>query len=1057
MAALLNLNAGEYLTFPVFTPTDAANWSFSIDFETPTDILSDQTIVGHTEVSANRVVKLYIRDGFIGVLHSTKWAVDGFIQFKARPNTRYKLRATFSGNQIRLYAFGEIVAQEGGRNLSLKQGMQHISTLMSSASQGSRLVRGDTKIYSFEIFDDADSTILVRSYDIAASIEHNEIIETVSNQNATPQSFTLSEGKFTEFYDWGDLQTQNYGLALPKYHYAEFEKPTIGAWAFRIKVYIPELGGQVRLISSKGESGDTRFYARMSGTGAINAHIESPTGYKTITTSLKMKVGYNEVIFFVDFRNGGYMRVGINDEFEGAVVTNANFEGIYNNLGDNFAINGAMFTGGFTGGDNIIAKFIELAIFRWDGASRFLGACWDVFDFNQPNYYENTLLSVIGKRLITSNWNLTGRRSGGPVEEGGRIVGYQMSRDHYVDTEITESMTDYEIDWVGVPEYFDSGDNGSEGIWQALWHKQEDGQIYLSRANEFRFYVKSQGVWRNITLALPPAGVRLNIKTIVTPTKSEIYFDGVLVGSVSYPKRTAVRSDRLRINRRSDNTREDQGGIWMGESLKITCHNNPSLSRDFDFSKMTESHLPDSLNGQHATLHKDSHYGFVKVSEREIFTDVDYPKLSDFVTAQLTNPNPMVYKNGKGLESLKDFKAFIDWVNLPEEFHTAVTTGQEFIIATDPLGVNRLPVDLRHYDPVQSLFKAWTRMHEYGNGKIWILYGKEGFTQPAFEEPFGELAVWDDEESVFHLSQSPSNETHYYHNSAGNRKGSGRNFISSDKNILSPVGYGTKFGNDRYFIAGLTTFVDNFMFTAWVNTYSASVDGRIMSVMEWDKRYNDGKDIALWTDKDNGGLGYAAAVRYTGSAGDDLRSGEYHSNVVLDEWQHVAVHIFVGGIALWVNGVEQFRKLTTKTFDFATWNNLQLAKLWTSDSNAHYPGSIATARVSKHARVESLSFEYANQSDPASFWQTGTPEDATGTDFARRVQLTGMTQKTQLPTIGQERDTLIIEDLDASAETLELIEGQSKIFRRAKIGGIDATSAEGEILIDESEVGDVKG
>lgn len=1057
MSALLDLQAGEVLTFPFFTPTDAANWSFAIDLETPEDITTDQTIIGLTKSSASRVTKLYIKKGSLGILHSSNWTEEGMVQFKVAPSTRYQIRGVYQGTTIKLVVFKQIVAVAENRDLAARQGDYHIGVLGGADIRGVMPHQG-IKVYSFEIFDDAESTISVRKYDPSASLNQPDLIDTTSGENATPVGFDLAEGRIVQFYDWGDVQVHNYGLTMPKNNYAEFEKPPFGAWAFRIKVFLPSVDGQVRLIANKGESADVRFYVRMNANGAINAHIESPTGSNTISTSLKMVAGYNDVIVYLDFKSEGRMMFNVNGDLESAVMTNADFESVYDQLGANFALNAVMFTGGFAGGDNIIAKFTELAIFEWDGIGDSLGPCWDVFNLNQPNYFKNTLLSEIGRRPMTSSWSIESRNLGGLYENEGKVEGFKFYKNAFANTGIDSIMTDYEITWVGIPDYFDDNDNVESR--QILWHKENDGQIYLSRENMFKFFVKVNGEWKNIIIERPPKNVEIEIRVVVKPTVSRIFFDDVLVGEVNYETINATENFPLRINRHSGLYRDAQCGIWKGKSLSIKCYNNPALDREYDFSKIENTSLPDVLNGQNGTMvYSTDEYGFVRVQEREVFTEADYPLLNDFISSQVTNPNPVTYKNGKGVESLKDFKAFIDWVNLPDDFATLVTTGQEFIVATDPLGVNRLPVDFRHYDPEQALFKAWTRMHEYGNGKIWILYGKEGFTQPTFEEPFGERAVWDDEESVFHLSEPQNNEQYNFKNSANENHMTGYFFQDKDPKPLSPVGYGASFGSDRWTSGRIESFADAecFAFSAWVNVYNDTKDGRIMSVIEHSDRYAKGQDIALWSDIGNSKFGYAGACRYVNSSSDDLRLGEYSNDILLGQWQYLYFLIYRGGIEIWVDGEKQGEKLTTKDFDFDRWDRLQLGRLWSQGNGGQFPGYMATARLTRSSRNDKMPFEYANQKNPATFWKTGEPEDATGTDFARRVQLTGKPVVTDLSTVGGENETLIIEELDAGSETLNLLGSQSKIFRKSKLGGVDARNADGEILIDESEVGDVKG
>lgn len=193
-----------YVSFPSWIPTSSDNWSFEVDFETSSDITSDQFVLGN-EVETSRVWKLFIRSGQIGILHQSLWAGSGFIQAPVSANTRYKVRGEFDGSDIRLFFDGVQVDSVTGRNLLITDGVTHLSVagVRAANTTGNKLSAG-TKLYSAKFYNDAAQGTLARSYTKETLVGSNdtEYTEQANSQHGTLVNFPTDDSQWI-FYDDG--------------------------------------------------------------------------------------------------------------------------------------------------------------------------------------------------------------------------------------------------------------------------------------------------------------------------------------------------------------------------------------------------------------------------------------------------------------------------------------------------------------------------------------------------------------------------------------------------------------------------------------------------------------------------------------------------------------------------------------------------------------------------------------------------------------------------------------------------------------------------------------
>lgn len=150
-----------------------------------------------------------------------------------------------------------------------------------------------------------------------------------------------------------------------------------------------------------------------------------------------------------------------------------------------------------------------------------------------------------------------------------------------------------------------------------------------------------------------------------------------------------------------------------------------------------------------------------------------------------------------------------------DTFWNAVQNGGGDVrICENPDGTNQLPVEVVSLDNGARTCAIWTRKITYsGTGNLYVFIGKAGETQPPVTDPFGRNAVWVDYAVVYHFSELAAP----FIDSTGN--GSSIDSVSDvTTNVSAQVGRGVKSGTNPVINAPSpsTQPIDDITISAWV-------------------------------------------------------------------------------------------------------------------------------------------------------------------------------------------------------------------------------------------------
>ncbi|MEZ7225981.1 hypothetical protein NO989_04270 [Alteromonas sp. DY56-G5] len=308
--------------------------------------------------------------------------------------------------------------------------------------------------------------------------------------------------------------------------------------------------------------------------------------------------------------------------------------------------------------------------------------------------------------------------------------------------------------------------------------------------------------------------------------------------------------------------------------------------------------------------------------------------------------------------------------------------GGDVRICTDVTGTNQLPVEIISLDNVAQTCVIWTRKATYaGTGELYVFIGKAGETQPAVTDPFGRNAVWSDYLLVWHGQDIAGAIV----DSSGNQ--SNASVTGSVSNAAGAFGYGQSFAFDgsagRVGLSGNLSGIQGNTETAL--TYQANV--KLSSPPTTNQSIigstiDDGSAIAAsWMMADN----------------DDTVSGQSDTFILAPNGRserfgvggnsaNTSSHMLHG---LWANGSAGGEALdgSEKYLDgtFVTSNPISEASGFVNlHANFEVGGSADFATSPINGVIDEVRFrigllsqsfiatEYANQSDPASFFGTPT-------------------------------------------------------------------------------------
>lgn len=318
------------------------------------------------------------------------------------------------------------------------------------------------------------------------------------------------------------------------------------------------------------------------------------------------------------------------------------------------------------------------------------------------------------------------------------------------------------------------------------------------------------------------------------------------------------------------------------------------------------------------------------------------------------------------------FVALLTEANLPSEIWSiAKNGGDDLVICTDSNGNGRRPIEVVKFDRATQKAIIWFRFDTFNSStSVWLFYGHPDAVQPDVAEPFGRNAVWVDLDAVFHLNEASGD----FINSVGD--GNDATVASESGVTRGATGVLAACvdldGNQNAIIPQGSYWNDLF------NTHTISAWCEINGE-------NAGPNIIL----EEGGIVNGAYIVYRPNP-DTFNYGvrvEYSTYELSSTTTFAPNSGFIkvvgtfdnGVIKLFINGVLE----DSLTIPYSSIpDHLNSAGIGSVNSSASVDagtpwfGKISHVKRRQSTTSESFeSTEYANQSDPATFWSTGTPED----------------------------------------------------------------------------------
>lgn len=320
--------------------------------------------------------------------------------------------------------------------------------------------------------------------------------------------------------------------------------------------------------------------------------------------------------------------------------------------------------------------------------------------------------------------------------------------------------------------------------------------------------------------------------------------------------------------------------------------------------------------------------------------------------------------------TLSGFVALVSLDNVPVEAvdagsNSALNGGGDLRFSTDDAGVNQLPLEVVSYvtDATEGnrSCQLWIRFPTYASGtrEVYMFYKKLGETQPAVTASFGRNEVWQDRFLITHLESTSAIDS------------SGNNILTAGSGV-SLVTDGAALGNGNAFdgtINGQYSAPDSNVFDAvnisisvWIETTASTpVNARIFGKQN---NYNfivrtNALYCELWTD---------GGVKTFLLSGNNLTVGT----------RYLAALDYDGtDIKYYINGSE----VGSSTVSGGNLNfggdSAHIANR--GGSSESLPAELFLLDGCAESKSAAMySSEYDNQSDPVTFWTTGTPETPSG-------------------------------------------------------------------------------
>lgn len=298
-------------------------------------------------------------------------------------------------------------------------------------------------------------------------------------------------------------------------------------------------------------------------------------------------------------------------------------------------------------------------------------------------------------------------------------------------------------------------------------------------------------------------------------------------------------------------------------------------------------------------------------------------------------------------------------VNLPAEIWSrAENGGGDLRVCLNSDGTSQLPLDVVDFDTVAETAVLWFRFPSFVSGEsVWLFYDKTGENQPAVTNTFGRNAVWQDYEIVSHDGVSES---------TGNATPSAFNTTSGDVTVL---GESARFNGSSsrvdFTLPSAPAATATWYIQAVAKTVNTSANKTVFGVA--DSTVSSDQDRLVISNNQANVSDFNGTGSNMGGTVTDVTAFN-HYGFYLDQSTGPNARLFLNGSEL----ANDF----TASGDATAFNTVSLGVTADSTPLWWFDGDIQELRVNYNTPGDSrIATEYANQSNPASFWSTGTPED----------------------------------------------------------------------------------
>jgi len=329
--------------------------------------------------------------------------------------------------------------------------------------------------------------------------------------------------------------------------------------------------------------------------------------------------------------------------------------------------------------------------------------------------------------------------------------------------------------------------------------------------------------------------------------------------------------------------------------------------------------------------------------------------------------------------TLNGLVVFINGDNIPADvWATAINGGGDLRVCTDSGGVNQLPIEVVEFDTIGQTGNIWVRFGSYSTSTrtLWLFYGKAGETQPLVTDTFGRNAVWADYTAAYHLNEPSNNTSGGYLNSVGTNNATGVSMSFNNRTLPNGmVGSGFNGSNDYIVMPNAIQSPSalNYTWQAWAQPDNTFNDQRVMSMIVT----GGSSDTfgVIWADAGDTGRGWASYIKRFFS-GSGVITGNNDTNSQAGRWDSLTT-TFESGSNMKVN-LNGVNTATASVPTFATNRTVSDAHIGRYNT-LYMDGGIAEVRIREDAlSIDWIAAEYDNQSDPSTFWTTGTPESTGG-------------------------------------------------------------------------------